>query len=514
VTASGREQTALESFQTVVALDTLELVQRSGPSLGEVLENEPGVAKRSFGPGSSRPVVRGFDGDRVLILQDSLPTGAISSQSGEHGESIDSSNLEALEVVKGPATLLYGSSALGGVVNAITGHHQVHEHPHSGFRGNLNLLGGSNNGHAGAAGGFEYGHKNWLFSGHSSGQRTGDYKTPIGRIDNSYTRLTNQSGGAGWYGAKPFVTFGYGYDEGRYGVPFGGAFHGEGEDEDEDEHGHEHVDLAFRRHHLRINAGYREIGGFIDSFRLTSQYADWQHKELEGEEVGTTFNNKQFSYRGIFEQRRTSQWAGSFGFSGSHRDYKALGAEALAPAVKHNSLAGFTLQEIGFEHFRLQFGARIENNRYDPEERYVSRSFTGFSGGLGLNVPLWQGGAFVANYSHAYRAPALEELYNEGPHIGNLTFEIGNPDLRRERSNGLELALRHQASRVKAEISASATISGALSILRRRGGSKTGLWRRNTPKPTAALPDSRQVLTSEYIRISGCMRAWIMLTHS
>jgi iron complex outermembrane receptor protein len=97
-------------------------------------------------------------------------------------------------------------------------------------------------------------------------------------------------------------------------------------------------------------------------------------------------------------------------------------------------------------------GGRVENNRYDPEG-LRSRSFTGFSGGAGLNVPLWAGGAFVANYTHSYRAPALEELYNEGPHIGNLTFEVGNPDLVRERSNGVELALRHHSNRLRAEVS-------------------------------------------------------------
>jgi iron complex outermembrane receptor protein len=206
VTATGQAQTALESFQPVVLMDSLELPQRAKPSLGEVLDNQPGVAKRSFGPGSSRPVIRGFDGDRVLILQDSMPGASLSSQSGDHGDSIDPLQLESLEVVKGPATLLYGSNAIGGVVNAITGHHQVHEHPHAGLRGNASLIGASNNGHAGAAGGLEYGYKNYLFWGDVSGQRTGDYKTPLARVDNSHSHVRNYSGGFGWYGAKPFLT--------------------------------------------------------------------------------------------------------------------------------------------------------------------------------------------------------------------------------------------------------------------------------------------------------------------
>jgi iron complex outermembrane receptor protein len=443
VTATGQEQTALEAFQTVVALDSFQITERAEPSLGEMLENEPGVAKRSFGPGTARPVIRGFDGDRVLIMQDGAPSGALSSQSGDHGESMDPLQLESIEIVKGPATLLYGSNAIGGVVNAITGHHQVHEHPHSGLHAALSAVGASNNGHAGASGGLEYGRGRWLLWGDTGGQRTGDYHTPLGPVDNSHTRVTNHSGGAGWYGDKPFLTLGYGYDGGRYGVPFAGAFEG-GEDE--------RIDLAFRRHHLRLNTGYREMGGIVDAFRLSLNYSGWQHRELGGEEVGTRFSNKQISYRGVFEQRRAARHSGSFGFSGSHRDYRAAGAEALTPPVKHNNLAAFALQEFGFERFRLQLGARMENNRYAPEG-LRRRSFTGFSGGAGVNVPFWTSGAFVVHYSYSYRAPALEELYNQGPHIGNLTFEIGNPNLVRERSKGIELAVRRQSRRLRAEFS-------------------------------------------------------------
>jgi iron complex outermembrane receptor protein len=443
VTATGQEQTTLESFQTVTSLDTFQIAERAQPSLGEMLENEPGVAKRSFGPGNARPVIRGFDGDRVLIMQDGVPSGAISSQSGDHGESIDPLQLDSIEVVKGPATLLYGSSAIGGVVNAITGHHQAHEHPHNGLHGSITAIGGSNNGHAGATGGIEYGHKDWLFWADTGGQRTGDYDTPIGRVRNSGTRVTNHAGGLGWYGKKPFLTASYGYDEGRYGIPFAGGSEG----------GEPEVDLTFRRHHIRVNTGYRDLGGFFDTFRLAMNYTDWRHREIEGEQVGTRFNNRQFSYRGTFEERRSGRFSGSFGFSGFHRDYESIGEESLSPPVKQNNIAGFALQEIGFERFRLQFGGRIENNRYDPRG-LESRSFTGFSGAAGVNVPLWKGGAFVTNYTNSYRAPALEELYNYGPHTGNLTFEIGNPNLARERSNGVEIALRHQSHRLRGELSA------------------------------------------------------------
>jgi iron complex outermembrane receptor protein len=134
VTATGVEQPVFESFQVVSTLDSFALAEKSATSVGEVLDNQPGVAKRSFGPGTARPVIRGFDGDRVLVLQDGVRTGTLSSQSGDHGEPIDVMSIERLEVVKGPATLLYGSNAIGGVVNAISRHFQMKETSQDGIR--------------------------------------------------------------------------------------------------------------------------------------------------------------------------------------------------------------------------------------------------------------------------------------------------------------------------------------------------------------------------------------------
>jgi iron complex outermembrane receptor protein len=444
VTARGREETTFSSFQTVATLESIELAAKAKTSLGEVLENQPGVAKRSFGPGSSRPVIRGFDGDRVLILQDGIRTGTLSSQSGDHGETIDPLVLERLEVVKGPATLLYGSNAIGGVVNAVTGHHQILDHPHTGLRGFVTGIGGSANAHAGAAAGFEYGEKNWLVWENFSGQKTGDYRTPQGVIENSETRVVNGSGGVGWYGDKAFASFGYGYDDSRYGVPFAARFEAAGAEEGPP------IDLTTQRHNARFNAGIRNQNSFFHQFNLSLTYTQYEHQELEGEEVGTTFDNRQFVYRGVFDQKRTGPLTGSFGFSGMHRNYETTGEESLAPPVAQDTLAVFSLQELDFERVRFQFGGRLESNRYRPAG-LLDRSFTGFSGAAGVYVPLWRGGAFVSNFTYSYRAPALEELYNNGPHIGNLTFEVGNPALNRERSNGIDFSLRHSTSRLRGE---------------------------------------------------------------
>jgi iron complex outermembrane receptor protein len=441
VTASGREQTQLETFQSVAAMDSIQLVENSRGSLGEVLEGEPGVAKRSFGPGTARPVIRGFDGDRVLIMKDGIPTGTLSSQSGDHGETFSTLNLERLEVVKGPATLLYGSNAIGGVVNAITARNEVHEHNHPGPSSYFTALGGSANAQGGTAGGLEYGIGNWLLWGDGAAQRTADYDTPAGTVFNSFTRMYNGSGGFGRYTEKSFFNFSLGRDTSRYGIP---------PVEDEVVH------LALRRTSGRFSAGFRNLDSFVQGFRFTADYGQYHHEELSEEEIpNTIFDNKLFAYRGVFEQRKLGRLTGSFGFSGLHRDYKTSGEEAIAPPVNQENFSVFALQELGFERFRLQFGGRLDHTSYDPD---VSpgplarpRSFTGFSGAAGINVPLWQGGVAVANYTRSYRTPALEELFNNGPHPGNATFEIGDTNLKRERSDGVDLALRHQAGRIRGE---------------------------------------------------------------
>lgn len=457
VTASGTEQSTFDSFQTVSSVGSTKIAERASTSLGEVLESETGVSKRSFGVGSSRPVIRGFDGDRVLVLQDGVRNGSIGSQSGDHGETADPLSAERIEVVKGPGTLLYGSNAIGGVVNVIG---NDENRSHDGFRGFLTGVGGTADRQGGVSGGLEYGYKNWLFRGNVSAQRTGDYNTPIGRVENSASRSNTESFGVGYYANKFWLNGNYGLDIRRYGIPYAAIFEGGGEEVraafgilptvDDD------IDLRQRRHNFRINGGFRDLNNpFLSGVQYNLDYTDYRHKEIEIAdgiaETGTIFDNKTFSYRSLFEQTKYKKLTGRFGFEGFNRDYEVNGAEQLVVGkIRQNAFSAFTLQELGFERVKFQFGGRIENNRYRPDNtNYSERDFTGFSGAVGMNVGLWQGGAFIVNYSNSYRAPALEELYNNGPHIGTVTFEIGNQNLRNERANGIDFSLRHQSDRFR-----------------------------------------------------------------
>jgi iron complex outermembrane receptor protein len=455
VTASGREEVAFEAFQSVTSLDAIEISQDAKTSLGEVLEHKPGVAKRSFGPGSSRPVLRGFDGDRVLVMKDGVSTGTLASQSGDHGESADVLTLERLEVVKGPATLLYGSNAIGGVVNMVTPQQHLEPHLNQGLTGYATGVAGSNNGHAGGGAGFEFGRGKWMLSGSGSAQRTGDYSTPEGEVRNSKTRVANGGGGAGWYGGSGFFNFNGGYENSRYGIPFAGEF--EEPDPLDPDPPEVDIDISQRRAYGRLTAGVRDLNRVLDRFVATLDFSHYTHRELERENngpdiIGTVFQNRQLVWRGVFQQKKRGLLSGSFGFSGTYRNYDVTGTEALSPPVDQHNFAVFALEELDLERLRLQFGGRVETNRYTPAHSRPPRQFTGFSGAAGIHLPTWKGGAFVVNYTHAFRAPALEELYNEGPHLGNLAFEIGNPGLRREMSDGVEMSVRHRSDRVQGEV--------------------------------------------------------------
>src|SRR5438094_6519603 len=208
VTASGSTEAVSSAYQSVNAVSALELAQKNSVSIGEALDGQLGVGNRSFGPASGRPVIRGFDGDRVLVLQDGLRLGGIASQSADEVEPIDVLSLDRVEIVKGPATLLYGSNAIGGVVNGIS----TNDVYQQGLSGYLTTFGGSNNWQGGASAGFKYGFKNFLIFGSSGAQKTNDYRTPLGTVLTSYARGGNVSGGVGWFPRTGWLAFSYSFD--------------------------------------------------------------------------------------------------------------------------------------------------------------------------------------------------------------------------------------------------------------------------------------------------------------
>src|SRR5262245_39804566 len=211
VSVSPDARSQFESFQPTSVLSGQELSKQLEMSLGATLESQPGVAARSFGPAPARPVIRGLDGDRVLILQDGQRLGDLSTQSGDHGVPINPASAQRIEVVGGPATLLYGSNAIGGLVNVITD--EIPMTPLRGASGTFTFDLGSAAKEGGAAGDVNVGNGRIALHLGGGGRRSGDVSTPLGDLANSQSRNGFVNVGLSWTGAKGYLGGSYGYDD-------------------------------------------------------------------------------------------------------------------------------------------------------------------------------------------------------------------------------------------------------------------------------------------------------------
>ena len=479
----GAEAT-LRAFNTVTTLDAFEIARKAPGSIGEALEDEPGIANRSFGPGSSRPIVRGFGGDRVHIIEDGIPTGDLSSTSDHHGVTIDPHSAERIEITRGPATLLYGSNIVG-LINVITPHaayRNLLTPPESygdtlldGTRGGLGADATSANGQVGTYANLQHSRGNLLYWGSGAYRQAGDYDTPEGSVFNSATELSSGRAGLGYFGDRFFTSLSLTMDDSRFGLPFEVRFHSRGDEHENDDDQIE-IDLASQRRVARIDFGVRNIdNSVIQGIRTAFQVIDVQDDHVDTlngvDSVDTRFDNQTYVTRTLVYQRQREHFTGRFG---SELRFRNSATEALAPRTEQVSLAAFGYEELTLGRFRLQVGGRLERTDYDAarrpelpgheedhheegEEHLLvppdprDRQFLAASASIGVHANFGAGSAIVANFTRSHRVPAAEELYNFGPHLGN--FEIGRPDLEAETMRGLDVSFRQRLGRVRGEAS-------------------------------------------------------------
>ena len=437
VSVSGDARSQFDTFQPTSVLAGQELAKQLEMSLGATLESQPGVAARSFGPAPARPVIRGLDGDRVLILQDGQRLGDLSSQSGDHGVPINPAAAQKIEVVRGPATLLYGANAIGGLVNVITD--EIPTKPMMGTSGNLTFDLGTAASEGGAAGDVHIGNGKLALHLGGGGRRSGDVDTPEGDVVNSQSRNGFGNVGLSWTGAKNYFGGSYGYDDTQYGIPV-------------IEEGQ--VQLTPRRHAFSLRAGGQGLEGAFDSYRATLAVRRYKHDELEGDVVGTAFKNNTEEVEVMGSHRALGRLKGSLGGWVLNRAFDAAGEEALSPAVDQQGFATFIYEEVTWPHVTFQFGGRVDHTSYQPNGE-PERTFTTGSGSLGFLIrPAAADDRLTIAFSaaRAARSPALEELFYFGEHPGNFAFEVGNPDLSPEHALGFDASLRWRTPRVTGEV--------------------------------------------------------------
>ena len=486
VSTTADPRHASQLFQPVGVLSGEELVEKLEMSIGDTLAKQPGVSSSYFGPGAGRPIIRGLSGDRVRILKDGIGSGDASDTSPDHAVSIDPLSAERVEIARGPATLLYGSAAIGGAVNILT--NAVPETlPSSGITGDVALRAGSvaneKSGSLkldGSAG------SRIAWHAEAFARQTDDYDIPSdavlgepeeeheeegheeeedrspGFLPNSSIESSGATLGISWVGDKSFFGIAAaGYDT-DYGVPGVGHAHGhEGEEEEHEGEEEEHegeeeeedIRIDLRQRRIDLKGGWKELGGFVDRLQLRIGATDYEHMELEGDEIGTTFTNETLEARLEAVQKRSGPWHGSFGIQFGDRDFSALGEEAFTPPSTTEKWALFAFEELDKKTWRFQIGARLESQDVDAEDNPARRD-TAFSGSLGAIWAPAETHSVSFNVASSAKLPNAEELYSFGPHLATGTFEIGNPDLDTERSLGIDFRLRGDYERWGGTISA------------------------------------------------------------
>lgn len=494
VTASADARSNLELATPTTVLSGEELALRVQPTLGETLSQEAGISSTFFGPGASRPVIRGLTGDRVRMLESGLGTGDVSGVSADHAVTADPGQAERIEVIRGPATLLYGSSAVGGVVNVIDERIPSHRAT-GGVNGDVTLRGNSvDEGRTGSVN-LNGGKDRWAWHVDAIARETEDYDIPgfavldddehgdeheeheeeeheeeeheeeepaFGTVPN--TNIETQGGRVGvtYFGDRGFFGISVSGFETDYGLP-GGLEHAEheeeGEHEEHEEEEHEEEEHEEDEHEegvpVRIDMEQRRIDlkgeitqpfGAFQGLKLRLGSTDYEHIELEGDEEGTFFFNEFIEGRLELVQKSRDLksgaiHSGSFGTQLFTRDLEAIGAEAFLPQTQTDRWALFTLQEIETGNVRWQFGARFESQDSDPADG-PSRSHDGLSGSLGM---VWQANdafSIGASLSRSVKLPAAEELFSNGLHVATQAFEIGDVSLTEEIGLGFDVSLR------------------------------------------------------------------------
>lgn len=454
VTATPTATDPLNVPQATTELSGQALSRRLSTSVAKTLEGEPGISVRYNGPAASAPVIRGLQGDRILVLQDGQRTGDLSSAAPDHAVSVDPLAAERIEVVRGPASLLYGNNALGGVVNVISDDipMSVPSHIEGYFAGQAESVspGGAVSGALTIPAG-----ESFAVTARGGWRDANDVRQGGGvTLDNTQSRNYYGIGGLGFSRGDVKAGAVYRGYKFNYGLPSA---------PDDEEAG---VHIEGHRQEVAVKSTVQLPGTALGSldFDGTSQW--YSHDEIEASgAIGTSFSldTRTLNLTGKTQVGRVS---GAVGVSGLFKRYSSTGEEALTPAANSNAGGVFFFQELPLLRVadpdarvpRLQLGGRYDIYRIASKEGDPkfgaprNLSFDSWSGSLGLTVPLGESVSIGMSAARAFRAPTVEELFSNAFHAAAGTFDEGNPDLVAETSSGLDGVLRIQSTRINAQL--------------------------------------------------------------
>ena len=478
IVVTGVRRKAGDVLGGLTVLDSEELAKDVRPSIGETLARQPGISASSFGPTASRPILRGLSGDRIRLLTDGIGSFDVSASSPDHAVALNPLTAERIEVLRGPSALLYGSSAIGGVVNIVdrriprrapenavgvagllsygtaadersanlsvdvpvTGHFILHADGNWSKSDDLetggHLLTKELRGQAAASPDPEI-------------QALADLK---GKLPNSAAKSWEAAGGLAYVDGDLNIGASFTHHDALYGVPIRFSLDPAIEAEAPT------IDVSQDRYDARAEIS---LSGLFSQVRLRGGYSKYRHHEIEDTgEIASTFRSKGGEGRAELVQAERGGWSGTSGLQYLDRKVGIEGEEKFLPDSKQRQTGIFTMQSVVRGPFRLEGGARIEFSKLsaaedeDLETPAMKRSFTTFSASGGASYdfsPGWRAGATLA---YSSRAPSIEELFANGPHAGTQAFEVGDPGLDPEKSVSAEVSLRRHSGPVRITASA------------------------------------------------------------
>lgn len=425
---------ALDAVPTVSEVSGERLRRKRRSTVGETLANEVGVSSSQFGPNASRPVIRGLEGDRIRVLQNGTGVLDASAVSQDHAVSIDPLSVDRIEIVRGPAALLYGSNAIGGVVNLTTS--RIPERPSAGAQGRaLTEYATVDQGRSLGAGLTTPVAPRLMLHADGSARAADDYGAPAGRVLNSAARTGTEALGASYVFDKGFLGSSFSNYESTYGT------------------------VAERDVHINMLQQRWDVAGewrpesAISSIRFKNTFSHYKHAEIERGETGTTFKNDGNEARLDIRHRPADWLDGIGGLQFNTFKFGARGEEAFLPVTNNQVFSAFLFEEYNRGALRPSVGARVDftDVRSQTDDKFGEgrrENFTGTSASLGLTYSMSSKDNLVLNGAYSERAPNYEELFADGRHVATRQNERGlialGVDPRKERAHSTELSWRHK----------------------------------------------------------------------
>jgi iron complex outermembrane receptor protein len=495
ITASPLGRSILQSSTPVSILSGEELEKNQSATLGETLKSVPGVNSTYFGPVASSPIIRGLDGPRVKVVQNGMDSSDASRVGPDHIATTEISTATQIEVLRGPSTLLYGSGAIGGVVNVVD--NRLPKTRQEGLSGRVSALHDTVSNERTVSTDINGGKDKFALHLDAFSRKSDDYDIPdftlkdgdiIDTLENSDIDSQGFTLGAGWIGDDVTLSLAYGRLETDYGIP-GHAHDEHGEEEGHEEEGHDEemeeeaaVFARMKQDRFQSVIDWKNLSGWFTEAHWHNAYTKYQHSEIEGGEVGTTFKNDSLESRLWAKHAPVNGWQGVVGLHYTNSDFAAVGEEAFTPSTESISNALFVLEEKSVGDFLWQLGARLEHVSHKPDNAFfiasevdadfddVSHTANSLSAGFVYQVDENQ--SFAVNYAHSERAPSSAEIFSNGIHISTSTYEVGagfdlviddsdpddleftllqsNKEIKKEVSNNLDLTYRVQTEHLHA----------------------------------------------------------------